>query len=52
VAGEHVPQAGARVGEILALAGRGGGGEVHVGGNLAARVSNGVLRMVRLPPRT
>jgi tRNA(Ile)-lysidine synthase len=50
-AGEYVPQAGARVGEILALARRGGGGEVHVGGNLAARVSGGVLRMVRLPPR-
>jgi tRNA(Ile)-lysidine synthase len=51
-AGDYVPQAGARVGEILALGARGGNGEVHVGGNVAARIAGGVLRMVVLPPRT
>jgi tRNA(Ile)-lysidine synthase len=50
-AGELVPQAGARVGEILALGARGGVGEVHVGGNVSARIAGGELRMVRLPPR-
>jgi len=50
-AGDYVPQAGGRVPEILALGARGGDGEVHVGGNVAARVSGGVLRMVALPPR-
>ena len=55
-AGEYVPQAGARVGEILALAGdrpTGGGGpaQVHVGGSLSATIDGGTLRMVRLPPR-
>jgi tRNA(Ile)-lysidine synthase len=54
-AGEHVPQAGARVGEILALAGdrgsgRGGPVQVHVGGNLSAVIADGHLSMVRLPP--
>lgn len=50
-AGGYVPQAGMRVDEILALGARGGMGEVHVGGNVAARVRDGVLRMVALPPR-
>jgi tRNA(Ile)-lysidine synthase len=55
-AGEHVPQAGARVGEILALAadrmsGSGGAAQVHVGGNVSATIAGGELRMVKLPPR-
>jgi tRNA(Ile)-lysidine synthase len=50
-AGEYVPQAGARVGEMLALAERGGRAEVHVGGNVSATIADGMLRMVRLPPR-
>jgi tRNA(Ile)-lysidine synthase len=50
-AGELVPQAGARVGEILALGARGGVAEVHVGGNVGARIAGGELRMVKLAPR-
>lgn len=50
-AGAYVPQAGMRLGEILALGMRGATGEVHVGGNVAARVQEGVLRMAVLPPR-
>ncbi len=51
-AGEYVPQAGGRVEEIVALAARGGAvAEVHVGGNVSAKISGGMLRMVRLPPR-
>jgi tRNA(Ile)-lysidine synthase len=55
-AGTYVPQAGDRVQEILALGRRGGAGgggrlEVHVGGNVSARIEDGVLNMVRLPPR-
>ena len=55
-AGTYVPQAGDRVQEILALGQRGaagGGGrlEVHVGGNVSARIEDGVLNMVQLPPR-
>ena len=50
-AGRYVPQAGERVGELLDLARRGGPGELHVGGNVGARIEDGVLRMVRLPPR-
>jgi tRNA(Ile)-lysidine synthase len=50
-AGALVPQAGARVGEILALARRGGRAELHVGGRVGAVVEDGELRMVRLPPR-
>lgn len=50
--GELVPQAGARMGEILALARRGGDGEIHVGGNLSARLAGGRLAMVKLSPRT
>jgi tRNA(Ile)-lysidine synthase len=51
VAGTFVPQAGARVAEILALAERGGRAELHVGGLVGAVVERGRLRMVRLPPR-
>ncbi len=47
----YVPQAGARVAEILALAERGGRAELHVGGLVAAVVEGGRLRMSRLPPR-
>jgi len=51
-AGEYVPQAGGRVGEILALAARGrAAAEVHVGGNVSATIEGGVLKMVKLPPR-
>ena len=50
-AGTYVPQAGARVDEILALADRGGRAEVHVGALVGAVIENGRLRMVRLPPR-
>lgn len=50
-AGEYVPQAGERVSEILALAARGGRAELHVGGNVGATIADGVLTMVRLPPR-
>jgi len=55
-AGTYVPQAGDRVQEILALGRRGGAGgggrlEVHVGGNVSARIEDGVLNMVQLPPR-
>jgi tRNA(Ile)-lysidine synthase len=49
--GDYVPQAGDRVGEILALARRGGRAELHVGGNACAVIEGGVLEMVRLPPR-
>jgi tRNA(Ile)-lysidine synthase len=50
-AGAYVPQAGARVGEILDLAERGGRAELHVGGLVGAVIEGGRLRMVRLPPR-
>jgi tRNA(Ile)-lysidine synthase len=50
-AGTYVPQAGERVQEILALARRGGRAELHVGGGAGAVIENGVLTMVRLPPR-
>jgi tRNA(Ile)-lysidine synthase len=46
-----VPQAGARVAEILALARRGGRAELHVGGQVAAVIARGRLRMVKLGPR-
>jgi hypothetical protein len=49
--GDYVPQAGDRVQEILALAGRGGRAELHVGGNAAAVIEGGLLKMVRLAPR-
>jgi tRNA(Ile)-lysidine synthase len=50
-AGTYVPQAGARVGEIFALADRGGRAELHVGGLVGAVIEDGRLRMVALPPR-
>lgn len=50
-AGTYVPQAGDRVGELLELDRRGGRAELHVGGRAGAVVEDGVLRMVRLPPR-
>lgn len=50
-AGAYVPQAGERVGEILALAERGGRAELHVGGLAGAVIEQGTLRMVKLPPR-
>ena len=50
-AGTYVPQAGERVGELLALARRGGRAELHVGGSAGAVIEDGRLRMVRLPPR-
>jgi tRNA(Ile)-lysidine synthase len=50
-AGTYVPQAGARVPEILALAQRGGRAELHVGGQAGAVLEGGVLRMRKLAPR-
>jgi tRNA(Ile)-lysidine synthase len=49
--GDYVPQAGDRVQEILALSGRGGRAELHVGGNAGAVIEGALLTMVRLPPR-
>ena len=51
LAGSLVPQAGERVGEILALGERGGAAELHVGGNVGARIADGELRMVKLASR-
>jgi len=50
-AGTYVPQAGARVQEILALGHRGGRAELHVGGQAGALIEDGVLSMIKLPPR-
>jgi tRNA(Ile)-lysidine synthase len=55
-AGTYVPQAGDRVEEILELGRRAGSGsagglDLHVGGNVSARIEDGRLSMVRLPPR-
>jgi tRNA(Ile)-lysidine synthase len=53
-AGTYVPQAGARVEEILELGGRGRGRgrmELHVGGQVGAVIEDGLLKMVKLPPR-
>jgi tRNA(Ile)-lysidine synthase len=54
-AGTYVPQAGDRVQEILELGRRAGAGggrlDLHVGGNVSARIEDGRLSMVRLPPR-
>ena len=50
-AGTYVPQAGERVGEILALGERGGRAELHVGGLAGAVIEGGELRMVAIPPR-
>jgi tRNA(Ile)-lysidine synthase len=49
--GAYVPQAGDRVQEILALAGRRGRAELHLGGRAGAVIERGRLTMVRLPPR-
>jgi tRNA(Ile)-lysidine synthase len=51
-AGTYVPQAGARVQEILDLAERGGHAELHVGQLVGAVIEDGRLRMMRLPPRS
>jgi len=50
-AGTFVPQAGERVGEILALGARGGPAELHVGGLAGARIERGELHMVAIQPR-
>jgi tRNA(Ile)-lysidine synthase len=55
-AGTYVPQAGDRVEEILELgrragSGSGGGLDLHVGGNVSARIEDGRLSMVKLQPR-
>jgi tRNA(Ile)-lysidine synthase len=50
-AGTYVPQAGARVPELLALGARGGRAELHVGGLVGAVIEDGRLRMVKLAPR-
>jgi len=47
----YVPQAGARVAEIIALGRRGGRAELHVGGQAGAVIEDGMLAMVKLPPR-
>jgi tRNA(Ile)-lysidine synthase len=49
--GAYVPQAGDRVHEILALAGRGGRAELHVGGRACAVIERGRLAMGKLAPR-
>jgi tRNA(Ile)-lysidine synthase len=48
----YVPQAGERVEELLALGRRGGRAELHVGGRAGAVIEGGVLRMVKLAPRS
>jgi tRNA(Ile)-lysidine synthase len=50
--GAYVPQAGERVGELVALGRRGGRAELHVGGQAGAVLEHGTLTMVRLAPRT
>jgi tRNA(Ile)-lysidine synthase len=50
-AGTYVPQAGDRVAEIVALGRRGGRAELHVGGLAGAVIEDGVLEMIKLPPR-
>lgn len=51
-AGTYVPQAGGRVEEILELGRRGGGrAELHIGGQVGAVIQDGLLKMVKLPPR-
>jgi tRNA(Ile)-lysidine synthase len=51
-AGTYVPQAGDRVGELLALGRRGGRAELHLGGQAGAVIDDGRLRMIKLPPRS
>jgi tRNA(Ile)-lysidine synthase len=50
-AGTFVPQAGERVGEMLALAARPGRSELHVGGLASAVVEHGALRFVKIAAR-
>jgi tRNA(Ile)-lysidine synthase len=50
--GRNVPQAGERVAELLELARHGGRHELHVGGNAGAVIEDGLLRLVRLAPRS
>lgn len=49
--GTFVPQAGERVGEILALGDRGGRAELHVGGLAGAVIERGELNVMRIPSR-
>ncbi|HTC72812.1 MAG TPA: hypothetical protein VK655_07980, partial [Solirubrobacteraceae bacterium] len=49
--GEFAPQAGERVGEILALDARGGRAELHVGGLAGAVIEDGELRMTAIQSR-
>jgi tRNA(Ile)-lysidine synthase len=51
-AGTYVPQAGGRVQELIELGRRRGRSELHVGGQAGAVIEDGVLEMVKLPPRT
>jgi hypothetical protein len=51
-AGTYVPQAGERVQELIELGRRRGRSELHVGGRAGAVIEDGVLGMVKLPPRT
>jgi tRNA(Ile)-lysidine synthase len=51
-AGTYVPQAGARVAEILELGERSGRAELHLGGLVSAAVQGGMLEIVRLPQRS
>ncbi len=48
--GAYVPQAGDRVAEIIALAGRQRTGELHIGGLVSATVTDGRLSMVAIAP--
>ncbi|HTB69528.1 MAG TPA: tRNA lysidine(34) synthetase TilS [Solirubrobacteraceae bacterium] len=50
-AGEHAPQSGERVDQLLALGRRGGRAELHVGGWAGAVIEDGVLSFRRLAPR-
>jgi tRNA(Ile)-lysidine synthase len=50
-AGTYVPQAGERVQELIELGRRRGRSELHVGGQAGAVIKDGVLGMVKLPPR-
>ena len=51
-AGTYVPQAGGRVAELLALGQRSARAELHLGGRAGAVIERGLLRMVKLPPRS
>jgi tRNA(Ile)-lysidine synthase len=50
--GTYVPQAGDRVGELLALGRRGGRAELHLGAQAGAVIDGGALTIVKLPPRS